>query len=86
MTLLIEDLFRCRALLHQNIFTCLIACRLLSTLRLILFLCSEHYFFVIQFDPDMRVCSLTQKYLHRQEVIACLLTAADIQGINRTIS
>ena len=69
MTLLIEDQFRWRALLHQNIITCLIAWRLLSTLGLILFLCTGHQFFVIQFDPDMSVCSLTQKCLHLHEVI-----------------
>ena len=82
MTLLIEDLFRWGALLHQNISTCLIAWRLLSTLGLILFLFSGNHFFVIQFDPDISVCSLTQKCLHLHEVIACSLTAADGQCIN----
>ena len=68
MTLLIEDQFRCRALLHQNIFTCLVAWRWLSTLDLILFLFSGHQFFEIRFDPDISVCSLTQKCLHLHEV------------------
>ena len=49
-------------------------------------LCSEHQFFVIQFDPDISVCSLTQKCLHLHEVITCSLTAADSQCINPSSS